>query len=129
MPLDLANGSSWWCCFLDSGCSQVIFAYYSYVNNLQEGWFFVLLYCVVKYANIFDSCCKESSRSEFGNSRQRLFFHIGINITLQTRRINTREGFFCNIWYQSKTVSGPKYYVVPIFLDILFLCTFSLNST
>jgi hypothetical protein len=51
----------------------VIFAYYSYVNNLREGSFFVLLYCVVKYANIFYSCCRESSCSEFGNSRQRLF--------------------------------------------------------
>ncbi len=77
------------------------FAYYSYVNNLQEGLFFVLLYCVVKYTNMFYSCCKESSCSEFGNPRQRLFFHVGINITLQTRRINTREGFFCNIWYHT----------------------------
>ncbi len=53
------------------------------------------------YANIFYSCCKESSLSEFGNSCQRQLFHIGINITIQTRRINTREGFFCNIWYHT----------------------------
>ena len=101
MPLDLANGSSWWCSFLDGGCSRVIFVYYSYVNNLREGLFFVLLYCVVKYANIFYSCCKESSHSVFGDSRQRLFFHVGINITLQTRRSNTIEGYFCNIWYHT----------------------------
>ncbi len=101
MPLDLANGLSWWCSFLDGGCSQVVFAYYSYVNNLQECLFFVLLCCVVKCTNIFYSRCKESSCSEFGNSRQWLFFHIGINSTLQTRRIYTREGFFCNIWYHT----------------------------
>jgi hypothetical protein len=35
----------------------------------------------------------------------------------------------CALEYQSKTMSGLKYYLVPIFLDILFLCTFSLNST
>jgi hypothetical protein len=56
--------------------------------------FFVLRYCVVKYANIFYSCCKELSRPEFGNSRKRQFFHVGINIILRTRRINTREKFF-----------------------------------
>ncbi len=63
--------------------------------------FFVLWYCVVKYANIFHSCCKESSRPEFGNLRQRQFFHVGINIILRTIRINTRERFFCNIWYHT----------------------------
>jgi hypothetical protein len=56
--------------------------------------FFVLRYCVVKYANIFYSCCKESSCPEFGNLRQQQFFHVGINIILRTRRINTRERFF-----------------------------------
>jgi hypothetical protein len=74
---------------------------YSYVNNLLEGLFFVLLYCVVKYTYIFYSCCKESSRPEFGNSCQWYFVYVGINIALQTRRINTREGFFCNIWHHT----------------------------
>jgi hypothetical protein len=63
--------------------------------------FFVLRYCVVKYANILYSCCKESSRPKFRNLRQRQFFHVGINIILRTRRINTRERFFCNIWYHT----------------------------
>ncbi len=63
--------------------------------------FCVLQYCVVKYANIFSSCCKESSRPEFGHLRQWQFFHVGINIILWTRRINNRERFFCNIWYHT----------------------------
>ncbi len=32
-------------------------------------------------------------------------------------------------FYQSKTIRGTNYYEGPIFLYILFLCTFSLNST
>jgi hypothetical protein len=44
-----------------------------------------------------DNCytyCTESSRPEFWNLRQRYFFYVGNNNILQTRRINTREGFF-----------------------------------
>jgi hypothetical protein len=59
----------------------------------ERFFFFVLQYCAVKYANIFYSCCKESFHPEFGNLRQRQFFHVGINIILQTCRINTREIF------------------------------------
>jgi hypothetical protein len=31
--------------------------------------------------------------------------------------------------YQSETIRGTNYYEGPIFLYILFLCTFSFNST
>ena len=55
----------------------------------------------VKHANICYSCCNESSPTEFGNLRQWLVFHIGIITILQTHRINTRDGFFCNVQYHT----------------------------
>jgi hypothetical protein len=53
---------------------------------------------VIEYANIFYSCCEESSCPEFGNLCQRHFFYVGINLILQTHGINTREGFFATFW-------------------------------
>ncbi len=81
---------------MDGGCFQTFNIIYSYVFTYERVLFFELRYCVVKYANISYSCCKESSRPEFENSRQRQLCHVGINIILRTSRINTRKRFFCN---------------------------------
>ncbi len=82
--------------------------YYSYVDDLREGFVLCITILYLSTLVFINSCCKESSHPEFWNLRQRQFFNVGIIIILQTCRINTRDGFFCNKLYHTgqKPVGG-----------------------